>query len=312
MAGGDTAVGNMRFQYEQIITESCLIGGWMRQSCVPAGGRIDSHQNSGHLPVALHGSFAKVPALIIDSGNPGTNANVGSIYINNTGDDYHGINLLLQGKYYTVNSINISRSPTIGAALKGHGVYINASNIRVESGLVMGFYGTTSYSETSSAVILAGGSNNYMNITASGCEFAFNSRANNVLSEGELKSFNANTAWVGFENWSIMNRQNVKMHSNAVSGKSGNKFAGKSAPIATDTATVQTISVTGLDLPYIPDVDEVSCNLAITAFLGSAVLPNVDSLVYDIGKSDKTKLTFRIALQNTNSPMQAVIKYKLN
>lgn len=61
-----------------------------------------------------------------------------------------------------------------------------------------------------------------------------------------------------------------------------------------------------------PGVDEVSCQLGITAFLGSSIVPNVDTLIYDIGASDKMKLAFRVALQNTTSPMQAVIKYKLN
>lgn len=307
VAGRGNSTSFMRFQYEQIIVESCMVNLWMMRDAVPSGGRIDSHQGTGDASIPIHGSFVRVPINIIDVNNSDI-SDLGSIYINQKDPAHNGIYLILNGQNYSVQNINITRSPLVSDALSGTGVYLNGSNIRIESGILKGFFGTNSESVPSSGFVAASGSGNYINMTCSFSNYGFRSHAADVLTGGRIECIGVSNPFYGFENYAVRNRSRIMMKN----GNSGNTISGITSVINSGITTVQTIEATGLTLPYTPLPEEVSATLAITAFSGSSIIPTSYVIIYDQGASTVNKLVFRIQLQNSTSPMQAVIRWKLN
>lgn len=311
VSGPDTSDFAIRLRYGSIIVESCLIGAWLKKSCYGQGGRLDFHSISQHLPVPLHNVSTYPPAVIIESStNSGKASNWGSIHgIQSTDEEgvgYRSYGVNLGGQFNEANVMFV-RSPTIAAAQPGAGVVLTGDHNRL-TGSIRGCFGVDSNGVLGTALTVGSG-NHYVNVSVGFSNVGFRvfggSCSGVIHSEGGL-----NTWQVGFDNASVTAKANLNLSSSAY----GNHSLVKSSPgsVSNNITTDQTVTITGLSLPYVPSAAEVRASLSIDAFVGSSVYPMVSHITYLPGSSDLTKLVFVVRLQNSNSPMQLSLSAKLN
>lgn len=87
---------------------------------------------------------------------------------------------------------------------------------------------------------------------------------------------------------------------------------GASGAVNTSSTSEQTVTITGLNLPYVPHSSEVNPHLIIDATNGSSIYPQLDYIMYTPAGSSTKELAFVVKLKNSNSPMQVTIGAKLN
>lgn len=311
VAGGDTATFFIRIKYVTIICESCLVGAWFKSSSYVQGSKLDIHEISQHKLIAKHaGGYPS--ACIIESSNTRI-SNFGSIeVVQNTNDNppvsYCGPGLYLGGQFCIVECYKYTRSPTVGAALRGTGVILEGNNNQIRSGLIKGFYQTDSRGSPSSAVVASSGTHTV------DIEFGFGNTGVRFVGgtlRGRLYNLGNVSTWqTGFDTATTNARGQLQLTS--PSGGNHGVIRGAAGAVATNTTSVQTISITGLTLPYVPAASEVTPHVVIDAYAGSSNPPRVDSITYIAGLSDTTQLTFLVRLTNTDSPMQMTIGARLN
>lgn len=311
VAGGNTATFFIRIKYDSLILESCCVAGWFKSSSYVQGGKLDYHEISQQKLIAKHGSLMPA-ALIIECSNTRA-SNFGSVEcVQSGGDatipDYSGVLLYMAGKFNTIECLKISRSPTVGDALRGTGVVLEGANNRISSGVLKGFFGTDNRVTPSSCIVASSGYH-YVNISIG---FANNGiRLVGGHIQGEIKNMGSITTWqTGMESETTHNRAMLKLYSD--SGSNIGVVRGGAGAINTGITTVQTISITGLSLPYVPTAAEVTPHILIDATNGSSIPPQVDSITYIPGSSSVNQLTFLVRLTNSNSPMQVTIGARLN
>lgn len=311
VSGPDTATFFIRVKYDVLICESACIGPWFKSSCYVQGGRLDVHEIAQQKLVAKHaGGY---PAACIIECNNTRISNFGSIEIvQNTNDNppvsYCGPGLYLGGQFCIVECYKYTRSPTVSAAYRGTGLILEGDNNQVRSGIIKGFYQTDSRGTPSSAVVVSSG-NHTVDI-----EFGFGNTGVRFVGgslRGRLYNLGNVATWVtGFDNATTNARGQLQLTS--PSGGNHGVIRGAAGAVATNTTAVQTISITGLTLPYIPAASEVTPHVVIDAYGGSSNPPRVDSITYIAGLSTTSQLTFLVRLTNTDSPMQMTIGARLN
>lgn len=312
VAGPDTSTFFIRVKYDSLILESCCIAGWFKPSVYAQGGKIDYHEISQHKIISKHGNLLMPPALIIECSNTKA-SNFGSIECVQTGGnatipDYSGVLLYLAGQFNIIECLKISRSPTVGAALRGTGVVIEGSNNRINSGVLKGFFGNDNRSTPSSCIVASSGYH-YVNLHTGFANVGVRLAGGHL--QGEIKNMGAITTWqTGMESETTHNKSQLKLYSD--SGSNIGVVRGGSGSINSGITTVQTISITGLVLPYVPTAAEVTPHILIDASSGSSIPPQVDSITYIAALSTVNQLTFLVRLTNTNSPMQATVGARLN
>ncbi|ELY6201998.1 hypothetical protein SNQ28_000680 [Cronobacter malonaticus] len=311
VAGGNTSTFFIRIKYDSLILESCCVAGWFKSSSYVQGGKLDYHEISQQKLIAKHGSLMPA-ALIIECSNTRA-SNFGSIEcVQSGGDatipDYSGVLLYLAGQFNIIECLKISRSPTVDKALRGTGVVLEGANNRISSGVLKGFFGTDNRVTPSSCIVASSGYH-YVNISIG---FANNGiRLVGGHIQGEIKNMGSITTWqTGMESETTHNRAMLKLYSD--SGSNIGVVRGSAGAINTGITTVQTISITGLSLPYVPTAAEVTPHILIDATNGSSIPPQVDSITYIPGSSSVNQLTFLVRLTNSNSPMQTTIGARLN
>ena len=311
VAGPNTVTFFIRVKYDSVILESCLIAAWFKSSAYVQGAKLDVHEISQHKLVAKHvGSYPA--ACIVDCNSPRA-SNFGSIeVVQNTNDNppvsYCGVGLYLGGTYNTVECYKYSRSPTIAAAYRGTGLVLEGDNNRVSSGMIKGFFNTDSRGTPSSGIVASSGTH-YVN-----CSMGFGNTGLRLVGghvQGEIRNMgNLDTWQVGMEAETTFLRSMLKLYSNS-NGNHG-VVRGTAGAINTATTAVQTITIGGLGLPYVPAAAEVTPHILIDAFAGSSNPPRVDSITYIAASSTVNQLTFQVRLTNTDSPMQATLAARLN
>ncbi|EFM2061130.1 hypothetical protein HCQ42_001485 [Escherichia coli] len=311
IAGGNTSTFFIRIKYDSLILESCCVSGWFKPSAYVQGGKLDYHEISQQKIIAKHGT-ALPAALIIESSNTRT-SNFGSIECVQTGGDattpdYSGVLLYLAGQFNIIECLKITRSPTVGAALRGTGVVIEGANNRINSGVLKGFFGNDNRSTPSSCIVASSGYH-YVNLHIGFANVGLRLVGGHV--QGEIKNMGGLTTWqIGMDRETTHNKSQIKLYSD--SGANIGVIRGGAGAINTGVTTVQTISISGLSLPYVPAAPEVTPHIVIDASNGSSIPPQVDSITYIAALSTVNQLTFLVRLTNTTSPMQATIGARLN
>ncbi|HHO9667302.1 TPA: phage tailspike protein [Escherichia coli] len=311
IAGGNASTFFIRIKYDSLILESCCVSGWFKPSAYVQGGKLDYHEISQQKIIAKHGT-ALPAALIIESSNTRT-SNFGSIECVQTGGDattpdYSGVLLYLAGQFNIIECLKITRSPTVGAALRGTGVVIEGANNRINSGVLKGFFGNDNRSTPSSCIVASSGYH-YVNLHIGFANVGLRLVGGHV--QGEIKNMGGLTTWqIGMDRETTHNKSQIKLYSD--SGANIGVIRGGAGAINTGVTTVQTISISGLSLPYVPAAPEVTPHIVIDASNGSSIPPQVDSITYIAALSTINQLTFLVRLTNTTSPMQATIGARLN
>ncbi|WP_161575392.1 glycosyl hydrolase family 28-related protein [Cronobacter malonaticus] len=311
VAGGNTATFFIRIKYDSLILESCCVAGWFKSSSYVQGGKLDYHEISQQKLIAKHGSLMPA-ALIIECSNTRA-SNFGSVEcVQSGGDatipDYSGVLLYMAGQFNTIECLKISRSPTVGAALRGTGVVLEGANNRISSGVLKGFFGTDNRVTPSSCIVASSGYH-YINIAIGFANVGVRLVGGHL--QGEIKNMGGLTTWqIGMESETTHNRAMLKLYSD--SGSNIGIIRGGAGAVNTGITTVQTISITGLSLPYLPAASEVTPHIVIDASNGSSIPPQVDSITYIASSSTVNQLTFLVRLTNSNSPMQVTIGARLN
>ncbi|EGT4280849.1 hypothetical protein DOX46_15015 [Cronobacter malonaticus] len=311
VAGGNTSTFFIRIKYDSLILESCCVAGWFKSSSYVQGGKLDYHEISQQKVIAKHGSLMPA-ALIIECSNTRA-SNFGSVEcVQSGGDatipDYSGVLLYMAGQFNIIECLKISRSPTIGAALRGTGVVLEGANNRINSGVLKGFFGTDNRATTSSCIVASSGYH-YINIAIGFANVGVRLVGGHL--QGEIKNMGNLTTWqIGMESETTHNRAMLKLYSD--SGSNIGIIRGGAGAVNTGITTVQTISITGLSLPYLPAASEVTPHIVIDASNGSSIPPQVDSITYIASSSTVNQLTFLVRLTNSNSPMQVTIGARLN
>ncbi|EOW6731978.1 phage tailspike protein [Cronobacter malonaticus] len=311
VAGGNTSTFFIRIKYESLILESCCVAGWFKSSSYVQGGKLDYHEISQQKVIAKHGSLMPA-ALIVECSNTRA-SNFGSVEcVQSGGDatipDYSGVLLYLAGQFNIIECLKISRSPTIDKALRGTGVVLEGANNRINSGVLKGFFGTDNRATTSSCIVASSGYH-YINIAIGFANVGVRLVGGHL--QGEIKNMGNLTTWqIGMESETTHNRAMLKLYSD--SGSNIGIIRGGAGAVNTGITTVQTISITGLSLPYLPAASEVTPHIVIDASNGSSIPPQVDSITYIASSSTVNQLTFLVRLTNSNSPMQVTIGARLN
>ncbi|EHE9876654.1 hypothetical protein IFX67_003484 [Escherichia coli] len=311
VAGGNTTTFWIRVKYTTLITESCLIGAWFKSSTYVQGSKLDVHEISQHKLVAKHpGSYPG--ACIIDSNNPRI-SNFGSIeVVQNTNDNepvsYCGVGLHLAGRFCIIECYKYTRSPYVASAYRGTGLVLEGDQNQIKSGLIKGFYQTDSRGTPSSAVVVSAGTHTV------DIEFGFGNTGVRFVGghvRGRIHNLGGVTTWqVGAESLTTLEKSQLKLSS--ASGSNHCVVRGAAGAVSTTITTVQTISISGLSLPYVPSPAEVAPHIVIDASMGSSIPPQVDSITYIAALSTVSKLTFLVRLTNTTSPMQVTVGARLN
>lgn len=311
VVGPDTTSFTIRFRYGNVIVESCLIGAWFKKSCYGQGSRLDFHEISQHLPVPLHTASTYPPAVIIESStNSGKVSDWGSIHgiqsspSNNT--DYASYGVQLGGQFNQANVVFV-RSPTIAAQLPGAGVVLTGDHNRL-TGSIRGCFGVDSNGILGTALTVGSGNHRVdvsIGFSNVGYRVFGGACSGTIHSEGGL-----NTWQVGFDTAGATAKANLNLSSAAYGNHSLVKSAAGS--VSNTSTADQTITISGLSLPYVPASAEVTPHLSIDAFLGSIVYPRVSSINYVPGSSTTSQLVFVVRLQNGDSPMQLSVSAKLN
>lgn len=311
VAGGNTSTFFIRIKYDSLILESCCVAGWFKSSSYVQGGKLDYHEISQQKVIAKHGSLMPA-ALIIECSNTRA-SNFGSVEcVQSGGDatipDYSGVLLYMAGQFNIIECLKISRSPTVGDALRGTGVVLEGANNRINSGVLKGFFGTDNRATTSSCIVASSGYH-YINIAIGFANVGVRLVGGHL--HGEIKNMGSLTTWqIGMESETTHNRAMLKLYSD--SGSNIGIIRGGAGAVNTGITTVQTISITGLSLPYLPAASEVTPHIVIDASNGSSIPPQVDSITYIASSSTVNQLTFLVRLTNSNSPMQVTIGARLN
>nr|WP_317119715.1 phage tailspike protein [Cronobacter malonaticus] len=311
VAGGNTSTFFIRIKYDSLILESCCVAGWFKSSSYVQGGKLDYHEISQQKLIAKHGSLMPA-ALIVECSNTRA-SNFGSVEcVQSGGDatipDYSGVLLYLAGQFNIIECLKISRSPTIDKALRGTGVVLEGANNRINSGVLKGFFGTDNRATTSSCIVASSGYH-YINIAIGFANVGVRLVGGHL--QGEIKNMGNLTTWqIGMESETNHNRAMLKLYSD--SGSNIGIIRGGAGAVNTGITTVQTISITGLSLPYLPAASEVTPHIVIDASNGSSIPPQVDSITYIASSSTVNQLTFLVRLTNSNSPMQVTIGARLN
>lgn len=311
VAGGNTTTFFIRVKYDALILESCCVAGWFKSSTYVQGAKLDYHEISQQKIIAKHG--ASYPAaLIIESGNTRI-SNFGSVECVQTGGnatipDYSGVLLYLAGHFNIIECLKITRSPTVSAALRGTGVVLEGDSNQISSGIIKGFYGTDNRGTPSSAIVASSG---YHIVNLTMCFGNTGIRLVGGHIQGTIRNAGNIATWqTGVDTESTVNKSLLKLYSEA--GSNHGVIRGGAGAVNTAITTVQTISISGLSLPYVPSSAEVTPHLVIDAYAGSSNPPRVDSIVYIPGLSSTTQLTFYVRLTNTDSPMQVTVGARLN
>ncbi|EOL9075038.1 phage tailspike protein [Cronobacter malonaticus] len=311
VAGGNTSTFFIRIKYDSLILESCCVAGWFKSSSYVQGGKLDYHEISQQKVIAKHGSMMPA-ALIIECSNTRA-SNFGSVEcVQSGGDatipDYSGVLLYMAGQFNIIECLKISRSPTVGDALRGTGVVLEGANNRINSGVLKGFFGTDNRATPSSCIVASSGYH-YINIAIGFANVGVRLVGGHL--QGEIKNMGNLTTWqIGMESETTHNRAMLKLYSD--SGSNIGVIRGGAGAVNTGITTVQTISITGLSLPYLPAASEVTPHIVIDASNGSSIPPQVDSITYIASSSTVNQLTFLVRLTNSNSPMQVTIGARLN
>lgn len=187
---------------------------------------------------------------------------------------------------------------------------MNGADHVVKSAQIKGVFGTDSNGNPSSCIV------NYSGTHRVNAEIGYANvgvRSVNGELAGDIFQIAGNTitTWqMGVDSYSSIARSRIMLRSTS-GGNSGTiKSAGGS--VSSSTTSEQTVTITGLYLPYIPATQEVSPQLCIDAVNGSVVYPQLDYINYDPSRSTTSQLVFVVKLKNSNSPMQLSIAAKLN
>ncbi|EKI8157066.1 hypothetical protein PFV29_003192 [Escherichia coli] len=311
VAGPNTSTFFIRVKYDALILESCCVAGWFKSSTYVQGAKLDYHEISQQKIIAKHGSMMPA-ALIIESGNTRI-SNFGSVECVQTGGnatipDYSGVLLYLAGHFNIIECLKITRSPTVSAALRGTGVVLEGDSNQISSGIIKGFYGTDNRGTPSSAIVASSG---YHIVNLTMCFANTGIRLVGGHIQGTIRNAGNIATWqTGVDAESTMNKSLLKLYSEA--GSNHGVIRGGAGAVNTATTTVQTISISGLSLPYVPSPAEVTPHIVIDASMGSSIPPQVDSITYIAALSTVSKLTFLVRLTNTTSPMQVTVGARLN
>lgn len=311
--GPDTTSFTMRVQYGQMIVESCLIGAWFKKSSYVLGSRLDAHQNSQHLPVPLHAMSTYPPAIIIESStNSGKISDFGTIHSlqteKTTNKDYASWAVYLGGQFNTVKVQHV-RSPTVAENLPGSGVLIEGDHNHL-TGSIRGCFGADSNGYTSTALSVNGGFNHTVDVSIGYSARGFWRQAGQL--RGRIFNEGGLTTWVsGFDGLTdAFSRSSLELSS----GVGSNRMVVKSSAgtVSASTTSDQKITISGLNLPYVPGAGEVNPYLSIDAYNGSSVYPRLASVNYVATESTTSSLVFVVRLQNSDSPMQLSLSAKIN
>jgi hypothetical protein len=88
---------------------------------------------------------------------------------------------------------------------------------------------------------------------------------------------------------------------------------GVSGSVSTTVSTMQTVTITGLNLPYIPTVAEVGVSLVNTSPSGQLAYGGLQYAAYVPASSTTVTLSFRVMVDvNAGASTTAAIRAKLN
>lgn len=311
VAGGDTTTFFIRIKFDSLIVESCLQGAWFKPSTYLQGGKIDAHEITQEKLITKISDTFYPAAVIIGCSNTRI-SNINSIEIVQsdpaTTASYSGVGLQFTGKFNSVGSYKYTRSPTVSAGLRGTGLVLDGEDNRVESFIIKGCYGTDSRGTPSSCIVASSGTH-YVNGVVGFGNVGIRVISGHLM--GRIHSLGNLTTWQsGFDTETTIIKSLLQITS--TSGSNHQVVRGGAGAVNTASTSEQAISITGLQLPYVPASSEVNPHLVIDATNGSSIYPQLDYIMYNPAGSSTTQLAFVVKLKNNNSPMQVTIGAKLN
>lgn len=319
----------VRFHYDRMIIESMMIGAWFRPTSFVMGGEIDFHDISQHKAISLHSVYgAYPPAVMIESGASITGSQ-GAIpsdygfikvfnYIQSGANplvNFNGTQIALAGANNTVR-LKLHRSRFLDPTLGGIGVICAGSNNSISSGSeFIGFLGTASDGSVSCAIQAQPGSITLVDCSIRRCALAlrWSSNANQPVMYGRI-FYSDNVSSVEalyLTNSSPLQRGMLEISSPF--GSNRQVCLGVAGSVSTTVSTMQTVTISGLNLPYIPTVAEVSVSLLNTNPTGQSAYAGLQYAYYVPASSTTTTLSFRVAVDvNAGASTTAAIRAKLN
>ncbi|MGN7913201.1 phage tail fiber domain-containing protein [Enterobacter sp. 22466] len=318
-----------RIHYDRMVIESMMIGAWFRPTSFVMGGEIDFHDISQHKTIALHTAYGTYPpAVIIESGASieGTQGAIPSDYgfikvfnyVKSTANpliNFNGTHIALSGANNAVR-LKLHRSRFLEPALGGIGIICADSNNSITSGSeIIGFLGTASDGSTSCAIQAQPGSITSIQCSVRRCTLAlrWSSNASQPLMHGKI-FYSDNVASVeALYSTNATPHQKGLLEISSPFGSNRQVCLSAAGSVSTTVSTMQTVTISGLNLPYIPTVAEVSVSLVNTNPAGQTAYAGLQYAYYVPNSSTTTTLSFRVVVDvNTGASTTAAIRAKLN
>lgn len=229
---------------------------------------------------------------------------------------FSGTAIILAGENNTVR-LKCQRSRFLDPASGGTGVVCAGINNTIASGSeIIGYLGNSSNGNPSYAVDVRAGSITAIDVSVRRCgvllkwgttdrtlmgRIFYSDNVANVQDPLNLYSTNA----------SLLQRSLLEICSPF--GSSKQSAWGASGSVLVNTAALQSVNITGLNLPYVPSIGEVGVFLTNTNAAAQTTYADLASVYYVPGSSSTTTLSFRVKVNViTGANTAAALRAKLN
>ncbi|NCH53288.1 glycosyl hydrolase family 28-related protein [Cronobacter malonaticus] len=311
VAGGNNVLKLHRVKIQHLVAESCQVGVYFKAKTYVQAAIVDIHECSGMNGNGIYDTATfpnKSPVAIFASEQPST---FSSVQLWQTTSNYNGTHILISGSRNTFGSIDCYRG-FLSDNRGGTAIALTGTDNKILGGTVSGYAALNIDGLGSTGLHVIRGARNHVNlqITLGNVGVRFDGSADSVTS-GRIAADSAITIpFLNAGNLSTYIKSGLELVS--ALGSNHQVVRGASGAVNTSSTSEQTVTITGLNLPYVPHSSEVNPHLIIDATNGSSIYPQLDYIMYTPAGSSTTELAFVVKLKNSNSPMQVTIGAKLN
>ncbi len=325
----DATVFPTRFQYGRIIIESVMIAAWFRPTSYVMGTTMDCHDISQNIALSAHSTYGTYPPqVIIESGGAVTDStrrllsDFGFIKTINLGTStvdasvgFNGPHIALAGENNTVR-LKCHRSKYSTDTRGGTGVICAGINNTIASGSeIVGFLSNNSDGNPSYAIDTRAGSITSIDVSVRMCnvclKWSSSSSQPTMLGRIFYRDNITTVESLYSANATLVQRGLLEIFS--PTGSSRQSCWGAAGSVSVTSTALQTVTITGLNLPYVPIVGEVSCFLTNTNTSAQSAYAGLQSCHYIPGSSTTTTLSFRVMVDVVSGAnTAAALRVKLN
>ncbi|MDT7485877.1 tail fiber/spike domain-containing protein [Citrobacter koseri] len=307
---GDYSRGYGTYRWDNIVCETLCCGMWVRPTAMAQGGRADLHNISMNLTLpefgTTYGTYS--PGCMIQSGQFITSqqtsrqqSDLGKItFWNFTTSEsqpsigFLGTHVILAGENNTLD-IDLHRSRFFTPALGGLGVICAGIN-NILRGRITGFLATDSSGASSAALQVQPGSVTDIDVDINRCNIGlrWSTNASQPVMTGRINMTDNITEYVNSYSSVATALQRSRLAINLPNGGNRQSFLSAAGAVSHTASGQQTVTITGLNLPYVPAQSEVNAWCFNDQPAAQTIYVEPQYINYIPGESTLNTLVFRV------------------